>query len=166
MISREASEQAYQHIAPYINQYMASIFEKICTEYLWERLLQNDLRFTFLDLDSWWGNNPQTKKQEEIDIMGTSGHTSVFGEYKWKNELVDTPVLDQLIHRSQMFLYVDNHYFLFSKTGFTPACQERAEQLGNVELVTFADIYVSVSNFTLQNHVYSVKSSQYIKKKL
>lgn len=124
---------------------MGSIFEKICTEYLWERLLQNDLRFTFLDLDSWWGKNPQTKKQEEIDIMGTSGHTSVFGECKWKNELVDTPALDQLIHRSQMFPYVDNHYFLFSKTGFTPACQERAKQLSDVELVTFVDIYTYLS---------------------
>ncbi len=82
---------------------MGSIFEKICTEYLWERLLQNDLSFSFLDLASWWGKNPQTKKQEGIDIMGTFGHTSVFGECKWKNELVDTPVLDQLIHRSQMF---------------------------------------------------------------
>lgn len=124
---------------------MGSIFEKICTEYLWERLLQNDLRFTFLDLDSWWGNNPQTKKQEEIDIMGTSGHTSLFGECKWKNELVDTPVLDQFIHRSQMFSYVDNHYFLFSKTGFTPACQEWAKRLSDVELVTFADIYTYLS---------------------
>ena len=113
-----------------------SIFEKICTEYLWERLLQNDLSFSFLDLASWWVKNPQTKKQEETDIIGTSGHTSVFGECKWKNELVDTPVLDQLILRSQMFPYVDNHYFLFSKTGFTLACQERAEQLDNVELVT------------------------------
>lgn len=136
MISRGASEQAYQHIAPHLNQYMGFIFEKICTEYLWERLLQNDLSFSFLDLASWWVKNPQTKKQEEIDIMGTSGHTSVFGECKWKNELVDTPVLDQLILRSQMFPYVDNHYFLFSKTGFTLACQERAEQLDNVELVT------------------------------
>lgn len=82
------------------------------------------------------GQESANEKQEEIDIMGTSGHTSVFGECKWKNELVDTPVLDQLILRSQMFPYVDNHYFLFSKTGFTLACQERAEQLDNVELVT------------------------------
>ena len=57
------------NIAPHLNQYMGSIFEKICTEYLWERLLQNDLSFSFLDLASWWGKNPQTKKQEEIDIM-------------------------------------------------------------------------------------------------
>ncbi len=79
MNSIGASEQAYQHIAPHINQYMGYIFEKICTEYLWERLLQNDLSFTFLDLASWWGKNPQTKKQEKIDIMGTSGHAAVFG---------------------------------------------------------------------------------------
>lgn len=54
-------------------------------------------------------------------------------------------MLDQLIHRSQMFPYVDNHYFLFSKTGFTLVCQERAEQLSDVELVTFADIYTYLS---------------------
>lgn len=44
-----------------------------------------------------------------------------------------------------MFPYVDNHYLLFSKTGFTLACKERAEQLDNVELVTFADIYTYLS---------------------
>ena len=91
------------------------------------------------------GQESTNEKARKIDIMGTSGHAAVFGECKWKNERVGTQVLDQLIERSQMFPYVENHYFLFSKTGFTPACQERAEQLGNVELVTFADIYTYLS---------------------
>lgn len=35
------------------------------------------------------------------------------------------------------------HYFLFSKTGFTKGCMEKAEKMGNVTLVMYADIVIN-----------------------
>lgn len=35
------------------------------------------------------------------------------------------------------------HYFLFSKTGFTKGCMEKAEKMGNVTLVRYADIVIN-----------------------
>ena len=38
-ISRGAVELAYSRIAPYLSDYMGAVFEEICKQYLWHRLL-------------------------------------------------------------------------------------------------------------------------------
>lgn len=49
----------------------------------------------FLDLGRHWGTNPKTRKQFEIDIMGTADNdTALFAECKWRNEKVDLEVLE------------------------------------------------------------------------
>ena len=53
---------------------------------------------------------------------------------------LDLDVLETLIDRSGLFHYTKVHYFLFSKTGFTKGCMEKAEEMGNVTLVRYADI--------------------------
>lgn len=63
-----------------------------------------------------------------------------FAECKWQNENVDLDVLETLIDRSRLFPYTKAHYFLFSKTGFTKGCMEKAQEMGNVTLVSYDDI--------------------------
>ena len=36
------------------------------------------------------------------------------------------------------------HYYLFSKSGFTKGCMEKAEEMGNVTLVSYGDIVGSM----------------------
>ena len=69
--------------------------------------------------------------------------TALFGECKWTNEKVDLGVLETLLHRSRLFPYSKVHYFLFSKSGFTKGCMEKASELGNVTLVEYADMLKS-----------------------
>ena len=45
-----------------------------------------------------------------------------------------------LIERSELFPYKNKHFFLFSKSGFTKGCAEKAKELGNVTLVTYGEI--------------------------
>ena len=66
--------------------------------------------------------------------------TALFAECKWRNENVDLDVLEKLVDRSTLFCYSKVHYYLFSKTGFTKGCMERAEEMGNVTLVSYKDI--------------------------
>ena len=95
----------------------------------------------FVSLGRWWGNDPRKKNQTEIDIMGEKDSASaVFAECKWRNENVDLDVLETLVDRSGLFHYTKMHYFLFSKTGFTKGCVEKAKLMGNVTLVTYNDI--------------------------
>ena len=141
IISRGATELAYSRIEPQISDYMGAVFEEICKQYLWTLLLKNKAAVPFTDLGRWWGTNPKTKKQVEIDIMGTSDkNTVLFGECKWTNEKVDLGILETLIERGNLFQYKNKYFYLFAKTGFTKGCIEKAKESGNVFLVTYEDI--------------------------
>ena len=141
IIARGADELAYKRIEPHLSDYMGKVFEDICSQYLWKLLLSGQCPVEFTSLGRWWGNNPMARNQTEIDIMGEQDkNTALFGECKWTNEKVDLGVLETLVQRSKLFPYQRVHLYLFSKTGFTKGCMDKAEELGNVTLVTYEDI--------------------------
>lgn len=140
VISRGAADLAYSRIAPELSSYMGSVFEDICRQYLWKLLLAGNCTVNFSDLGRWWGTNPKTKSQEEIDIMGADGDTALFGDCKWTNEKADLGVLETFMERSNLFHYKKKHFYLFAKSGFTRGCTERAAEMGNVTLVAYEDI--------------------------
>jgi AAA+ ATPase superfamily predicted ATPase len=141
MIARGASDLVYKRIEPFIPDYMGKVFEEICRQYLWKLLLSGRSPVEFTSLGRWWGNDPVHKSQTEIDIMGEQDkETALFAECKWRNEKVDTAVLDTLIERSKLFRYRKNCYFIFSKSGFTQGCISKAAEIGNVFLVPYSDM--------------------------
>ncbi|MCD8046259.1 MAG: ATP-binding protein, partial [Clostridiales bacterium] len=140
IISRGATNLAYQRIAPELPNYMGAVFEDICKQYLWKLLLEGKCAVNFSDIGRWWGTNPKTKTQEEIDIMGIDRDSALFAECKWTNAKVDIGVLETLVERSELFYHKDKHYYLFAKTDFTKACIDKANEMGNVILVKYADI--------------------------
>ena len=141
IIARGAADLAYKRIEPHLPDYMGKVFEEICKQYLWRLLLNGESPVEFKDLGRWWGTDPAARTQTEIDIMGEQDNeTALFGECKWTNEKVDTGVLDKLVKRSQMFHYRKVWLYLFGKNGFTEGCKQRAEEMGNVVLVTYKNI--------------------------
>ena len=141
IIARGAADLAYQHIAPNLLDYMGSVFEEISKQYLWNQLLKGNVSVAFSDLGRWWGTNPKTRQQEELDIVGVADkHTALFGECKWTNEKVDRAILETLVERSMLFPQEIKHYYLFAKRGFTKGCVERAAEIPNVKLVTYKEM--------------------------
>ena len=140
LISRGAADLAYSRIAPELSAYMGGVFEEICKQYLWRLLLAGKCAVSFTELGRWWGTNPKTRTQEEIDIMGTDKDSALFGECKWTNDKVDLGVLETLVERSSLFYFKRTHLYLFSKSGFTKGCIDRAAELGNVSLVSYGDM--------------------------
>lgn len=140
IISRGATDLAYKRIAPELSSYMGGVFEEICKQYLWKLLLDGKCAVSFSDLGRWWGTNPGTRAQEEIDIMGTDKDSALFAECKWTNEKVDLGVLETLAERSNLFHYKQRHFYLFAKTGFTKGCMDKAAEMGNVTLIEYAEM--------------------------
>ncbi|MFR0902845.1 MAG: hypothetical protein ACLSFO_03935 [Anaerovoracaceae bacterium] len=66
--------------------------------------------------------------------------SALFAECKWTNEKIDIGLLEKLAERSKLFNYKKTHFYLFAKTGFTKGCIDRAEEMGNVTLITYGDI--------------------------
>ena len=145
IIARGADDLAYKRIEPYFTDYMGKVFEDISAQYLWKLLVTGKSPIEFTSLGRWWGNDPRTRSQTEIDIMGEQDKNSaLFAECKWTNENVDLGVLETLVQRSTLFAYKNVHLFLFAKSGFTKGCIDKAAELGNVTLVTYADILKSM----------------------
>ena len=120
---------------------MGEVFEEICKQYLWKLLLCGKSPVEFTSLGRWWGNDPVHKCPAEIDIMGEQDKdTALFAECKWTTEKADLTVLETLIDCSGLFPHQNKHFFLFSKSGFTKGCADRAKELGNVSLVTYGEI--------------------------
>lgn len=140
LISRGAADLAYSRISPELSAYMGGVFEEICKQYLWRLLLAGKCAVSFTELGRWWGTNPKTRTQEEIDIMGTDKDSALFGECKWTNDKVDLGVLETLVERSSLFHFGKTHFYLFSKSGFTKGCIDKAAELGNVSLVSYGDM--------------------------
>lgn len=141
IISRGADQIAYNRIAPFLSDYMGAVFEEICKQYLWSELLNGNMPVSFINLGRWWGTNSKTRQQVEIDIVGIADRNSaIFAECKWTNAKVDLGVLETLIERSKLFNHKDKHYYLFAKNDFTKGCIDKANELGNVTLVKYADM--------------------------
>ena len=151
MIARGATDLVYKRIEPHLSEYMGKVFEEICKQYLWKLLLSGKSPVAFTSLGRWWGNDPVRKSQVEIDVMGEQDKsTALFAECKWSTEKVDLTVLETLITRSMLFPYKNKYYFLFSKSGFTKDCVERAKEHGNVSLVTYREI-LTENNSVVEN---------------
>lgn len=141
IIARGADEIAYNKIEPYFSEYMGKIFEEISKQYIWQLLLTGKCPVNFNDIGRWWGNNPKSRKQDEIDMIGADGKCSaLFGECKWTNEKIDVGVLEKLIERSELFNYSNKYYYLFSKNGFTKRCIDKARMQKNIFLIEYKDI--------------------------
>jgi hypothetical protein len=147
IISRGAVDIAYKRIEPCLSDYMGRIFEDICRQYLWKQLISGKSPIEFHSLGRWWGNDSKEKRQTEIDIMGEQdSDTALFAECKWRNENIDLDVLETLIKRSQLFHYKNVYYYLFSKTGFTKGCIDKANEMRNVSLIGYGNILKDISN--------------------
>ncbi len=145
IISRGASDIAYKRMEPHLSDYMGKVFEEICKQYLWKLLLKGQSPVEFGELGRWWGTDPFTHSQTEIDIMGEQDkNTALFGECKWTNERVDTGVLETLAKRGQLFHYGKIYLVLFAKRGFTKGCVDMANRMGNVMLVSYDDLVNSM----------------------
>ena len=127
-------------VEPKIPQYMGFVFEDICKQYL--TYYARDLPFSIKDIGSWWGGDPRTKKEEEIDIIAYRGEDAIFGECKWRSDPVDLPVLKELKRKAELFPDLKKkYYYLFSRSGFTSAVVKEAAEDGSVRLITLDEIY-------------------------
>ena len=124
-------------IEPDYNHYMGMVFEKICRDYLTERNAKGELPFLFTSIGRWWGTNPRTRNQVEIDIIANDGKDYLIGECKWRNEKLDLAVLQELKENADIFNRnrANTWFVLFSKSGFTGAVMDEASADDKIILV-------------------------------
>ena len=129
-------------IEPDYNGYMGLVFEKVCADYLSDKNAKGELPILFTSIGRWWGTNPVTHGQEEIDLVANDRKDYIFGECKWRNEKLNLSILRELKTKADIFSKNRNntYYFLFSKSGFTDAVKNEVKADNSVILVDLSDI--------------------------
>ncbi len=137
LLTQLSADRVYAHfIEPYLDQYMGQVFEQIAKEHI----LGLSLSFVPVRIGRWWGSDPRTRRQEEIDVVATDGRQWLFGECKWTQRPVTMQVLDALRYRSSLVApeKVSKQYWLFSRNGFDRELLEA--KFPDVTLVSLEDL--------------------------
>ena len=128
-------------VKQFFPEYMGLVFEKMCKDYLLR--YAEDLPFVPAEIGQWWGTDSATRRQVQIDVVGTTPDAGEFllGSCKYKNEKIGLDELSLLKEYAGAFRRSGKfHYCIFSKSGFTEPLAEQA-RYENVRLYTLEDIY-------------------------
>lgn len=131
-----------KRIQPTYSDYMGLVFEKICSDYLMLQNIRGNLPILFTKIGRWWGSDSASHSQAEIDIVANEGKDYLICECKWRNEKLDLSVLKGLKEKADAFMKKRNNtwYVLFSKSGFTDAVTNEAQNDDHIILVDLHDI--------------------------
>lgn len=134
-----------KRIAPDYNRYMGLVFEKVCRDYLLERNAKGDLPILFTKVGRWWGTDPTSKKQIEIDLIANDGDEYIIGECKWRNEKTDISILNELKEKADIFKKnrAQTWFLLFSKSGFTQGLEDAAKKDEHILLLDLSKLLPS-----------------------
>lgn len=113
-------------IEPNLPDHVATTFEDVCQEAVWEAIRQGELG-PYADVGRWWYG------EDEIDIVGLAPEDDrlLLGECKWTAEPVGHGLVSQLREKSDRVRWGPDtrevEFALFSKSGFVDGL---AEELG------------------------------------
>lgn len=132
----------YENIVePELAVYMGKVFEYICQNYMLQPAVLKQAPFFYKTVGTWWGSDPKTKTQEEIDVCAMDKKHVLLGECKWTKNPIDKKVADDLVKQGDLFSQNDKYFYLFSKSGFSDGVKVVAQEKHNMFLITIDDIY-------------------------
>lgn len=124
-----------------LDQFLGPVFEEICRDWLLDESENGAFEAFITNIGSWWGGNPETKKQEEIDIIATTTNANelLLGECKWTINRVGAVVIETLIKRASLFSHQEKKLFVFAREDFSTEAMELANK-NNIQLITFKEM--------------------------
>ena len=121
-------DDALKHIEAGLSQYLGHVFEDICREYVQKR--------GYPKAGKWWSG------PKEIDVVASNDDTLLLAECKYRNELTDADLIDELLDKSKSVnpKNLSKRYALFSKSEYTRVAKIRAETDG-IELINLKEMF-------------------------
>lgn len=134
-------------VKPNMHAYMGSIFENMCQYYIL-RNSNSKIDSFITQTGNWWGtriirkNNERIIEPTDIDVVGISSidNKAIIGECKFKNEVLDKDVYDNLFEKDKLIkdYKIINHVF-FSLSGYSKWVKDN--KADDVLLLTISDLY-------------------------
>ena len=130
-------------IAPELSDHVATTFEDVCRETVWEAVRQEELS-PYSEVGPWWYG------EHEIDIVGLapSDERILFAECKWTDEPVAHDLVDSLATKTEHVRWGsdsrDERFALFSRNGFVDGLERDLDD--NWTLFELSDIETLLSS--------------------
>lgn len=108
----------------FYDNHVSYVYESICISEMWTLLSNKKINFN--TIGRWWNG------KTEIDIVAfdSTGDEIIFGECKYKTELMDVDVFYSLLHKKDEVIWKNQTrremFILFSISGFTNRLKELA----------------------------------------
>ena len=145
LIESDKQELIWQSMQEKLTMFTSKVFEEFCVSWLKQKNGEGLFTMIISEIGQWWGKDPNlhqsTSVEHEIDILafGQDKREVLIGECKWRKDAIGVDVLEQLLERATFFNRPQQEYFLFSKSGFTKQCENRASE-ERVHLVKFDEM--------------------------
>jgi len=137
MIMSGMVDKIWRSVASDIPQFMNTVFEDICRQWVRQRNHTGRLPVKFVEVGRWWGVDPVLKKDTAIPILAyCDDEHALFGDCVWANTPADADALASLEERSRLFRYPNRYLYLFSRSGFSDECADEARRIG-ANLIVF-----------------------------
>lgn len=141
LVENGMSQAAFARIEPGISEFMGPVFERMCAQWIVRQAKAGKFDVAPAAMGRWWGTDPRTKSQEEVDIVvSDQAGALALCECKWCNEPCGADVAKKLVSRSELFRADTKKLLVFSKSGFTAGCVEYAAQRSDMKLISFEDM--------------------------
>lgn len=127
-----------------LDDYLGHRFEQLCLEWLGEQARAGQLPIAVTRLGSWWGTNPVTRSQDDIDVIAADPmeHKMLIGECKFREKFDETAELTDLDAKRDLVKgYATEGIMLFTKKSVSPGTIRKCERRKDVLLVTLDQMY-------------------------
>ena len=101
------------------------------------------LPLTPIKFGSWWGTNPVTRAQDDIDLIAGNPRRRValLGECKWREHVDETQTMEKLHARSAVLKGFDDFFYaLFTKHAASSATKMKYADEKHL-FISAADLY-------------------------
>ena len=137
------TNNAVKEIMNNIPEFMGEAFEEICKEYLIRLAKKGKLPFVPYKMGKWWGNNPEIRAQDDVDILliDKIGKKAIFVECKYTSKKVPIEEYNDLKTAMKAFPNIkDKYIYFFSKSGYSDSVIRCAKK-DNAVLFALNDLF-------------------------
>ena len=128
-----------------IDDYMKTVFIKICAEYLADQSNKNQLPFTVEEIGNWWVNDDEAGTTDGFDLVSLGKcegkSATIFAQCYYNDEPIEVAQLKSLIEKTkQLHRQGDAFYIVFSNSGFHENAITISSAIKNIMLITLDEM--------------------------
>jgi AAA+ ATPase superfamily predicted ATPase len=135
---------AKKKVLPVLPELEGMRFEDVCLQWLRRKNARGELPFVATALGLWWGTDPRSRQQSDVDVMAADAAEKklVLGECKWRSSLKAGTALNALRDKDALFPGFGQYWhYLFSKDTPDAAARRIAKEDATVVLVGLSELF-------------------------